>query len=932
MTKYLLTGDGRRLLTGGGQVLTADAPGAAFSGVTAAPMPVSIKLAAKVAAVAVATVAPMAMAFGLAASPKGSTGIKPMPVTFGLSASPSAWASAELEPAAVEFGLAASPSATAKIVPAPAAVEFGLHASPSIAYPFAIRPQSMPVEMRLTAKPTRAAVIRPRPLTLTTALSANISVSTAAKFLEKWLNVYGLRQAVLNAIDANNRELAKQAGDKATANAAAIVLTNSRVETAEGLITAEAERTTLLQGQINDPATGLAANASGLGSLRTTVEQQGGQITAQSQDITKLRASVGATSGNLIGNAGFESDTFGWVIASDSLVGNVAESTYKLYRNRNGQRPGGINVLTWQSTATLSGGTVVVRSNSVPAAAGTRYCVQCAGDRQASSNLSFGVDFLNSSGGTISGGPSAVVPQGYVTESAFAVAPAGTVALRFWLRSQVTGSVSAPAFSVIRPMVSVAAAEQTAVPPWQPSASGVDEKYAQVTQLLSVEVNSLGQAKALWGMYLDVNGRVVGMQSINDGVRGEINFMTDVFRVMSPVGANNGMEWQAGYLRTWAGSAQAVLGAGFGTDNLMLYLGPNVGAGAAKKSNAAMWADKDGNAGFSGSITSSVLSSSAIALASSRIFCGGDRTAPFVIKDVARSSGAIGNKTATSRPLLAPDNGSGYDYSRMSEKVKDVYLTIMSVSGGGSGNETYSIEVQIDGGAWAVLGSETVGVISTVTHVFTYTYTTPANWSTLAFRARTTQGHTYHLVLNIEVQNFNTTGSAPGTFSDNSIAPPPPPPPAGGGGGSYCVDYETARLPDGRWVRDLQLGDEIGCWNDDPDVPAVTVQAVRAFALGEEECFQLVAASGARVIQSRSTPMTLRCGATAYTPDMLGEEVLVSRAGVLAWETVVGLESVGVRRVVKLNVGDRMYFAGTDPGATIATHNIAKQETIQQPP
>lgn len=51
----------------------------------------------------------------------------------------------------------------------------------------------------------------------------------------------------------------------------------------------------------------------------------------------------------------------------------------------------------------------------------------------------------------------------------------------------------------------------------------------------------------------------------------------------------------------------------------------------------------------------------------------------------------------------------------------------------------------------------------------------------------------------------------------------------------------------------------------------------------------------------------------------------------MAWEPVVSLASVGVRKVVKLNVGNRMYFAGTDPDATIATHNIAKQETIQQP-
>lgn len=591
-------------------------------------------------------------------------------------------------------------------------------------------------------------------------ISGDLTAKAGQKWRELWLAVYEKRQALLNAIDANNLELAKQAGVLAGANASAIVQTNTRVDLVDGRVTTEAQRVTVLTGRVGNVEGTQTAQGTAISNLQTTQTSQGNTLTSHSQQLVSVQSSI-----------------------------------------------------------TTLDGKVTVNANATTA---------------------------------------------------------------------------------------------------------LDAR-------VSVNEQGIAQAQATWGVYLTAGNVISGVQSINNGIIAEFNVMAHVFRVISPAGSATGLEWQNGYLRSWGGSAMAVIGSGFGTDNLMLFLGPNVGATAAKKSNAAMWADNAGNAGFSGSITSSVLSSSAIALASARIFCGGNRTAPFVIKDVARSSGGLGNKTATSRPLIAPDNGSGYDYSRMSEKVKDVYLTIMSVSGGGSGNETYSIEVQIDGGVWAVLGSETVGVISTVTHVFTYTYTTPANWSTLAFRARTTQGHTYHLVLNIEVQNFNTTGSAPGTFSDNSIAPPPPPPPAGGGGGSYCVDYETARLPDGRWVRDLQLGEEIGCWNDDPDVPAVTMQAVRAFALGEEECFELVAASGARVIQSRSTPMTLRSGATAYTPDMLGEEVLVSRSGTLAWESVVGLESVGVRRVVKLNVGDRMYFAGTDPSATIATHNIAKQETIQQP-
>lgn len=303
MTKYLLTGDGRRLLTGGGQVLTADAPGPAFSDITASPMPVSITLAAKVAAVAVATVAPIAVAFGMAASPTANTGIAPMPVTFGLSAAPSAWASADAAPATVEFGLAASPSATAQIVPAPAVSSFDLHASPSIAYPATIRPRPMPVQMRLVAKPTRAAVIRSRPLPVRTTLSASISISTAAKWREKWLAVYGLRQEVLNAIDANNRELAKEAGVLAGATATALVQTNTRVDLVDGRVTTEAQRVTVLTGRVSNVEGTQTAQGTAISNLQTTQTSQGNTLTSHSQQLVSVQSSITTLDGRTTANA-----------------------------------------------------------------------------------------------------------------------------------------------------------------------------------------------------------------------------------------------------------------------------------------------------------------------------------------------------------------------------------------------------------------------------------------------------------------------------------------------------------------------------------------------------------------------------------------------------------------------------------------------------
>lgn len=266
--------------------------------------------------------------------------------------------------------------------------------------------------------------------TLTIGLRGFLSAKAGKKWIETWTNFYTKRQAVLNKIDENNHNLAKNAGDAATAAADAIIVTNTRVDQAENAITAQGERTTLLESKVNDPTTGLNATATALNSLNNKVTLQNNQIVAQAEEITKVRASV-------------------------------------------------------------------------------------------------------------------------------------------------------------------------------------DQKYAQITQQLSVEVSDLGPAKAIWGLYLDVNGRIIGMQSINDGVVGQINFMADVFRLISPAGAD-GMEIQNGYIRVWKGSSQRIIGNGFGANNdLMDYFGPNVGVANARKSNAIMWMDQNGNAYWGGSLSAGVLKNAA---------------------------------------------------------------------------------------------------------------------------------------------------------------------------------------------------------------------------------------------------------------------------------------------------------------------------------
>jgi len=147
---------------------------------------------------------------------------------------------------------------------------------------------------------------------------------------------------------------------------------------------------------------------------------------------------------------------------------------------------------------------------------------------------------------------------------------------------------------------------------------------------------------------------------------------------------------------------------------------------------------------------------------------------------------------------------------------------------------------------------------------------------------------------------------------------------SGGGGGQNpgdCVDYDSV-LPDGRLVRLLQPGDMVACIDVTKENPEIEMHPVRAIGFGQEYCYRLTSSGLVSVIQSESTPMNLPDGRVLRTPDMFGKPVLVNMNGELVWDIVADLERVGVRQVVKVDLGDRMFFAGTVARGTIATHNI----------
>ncbi|OBU70456.1 hypothetical protein A9K58_00450 [Stenotrophomonas maltophilia] len=192
-----------------------------------------------------------------------------------------------------------------------------------------------------------------------------------------------------------------------------------------------------------------------------------------------------------------------------------------------------------------------------------------------------------------------------------------------------------------------------------------------------------------------------------------------------------------------------------------------------------------------------------------------------------------------------------------------------------------------------------------------------------------TPGATWNLTGNGTTTTFAIAGATSSSQASYTVTidgvPVAGNPNAGSPEDEWCVDADSF-LTDGRRAGEIAVGQMLACYNDRPEAPAVIELPVQANRAGSAECLRLVTASGAAVVASTTTPMTLRDGRCVRLPQMLGEQALVLREGVLAWEEVVSLEPAGTRTVAKISVRDQCYFAGEVDGVFIATHNIQQMK------
>ena len=584
MAKLLTTGGGTQLVTGGGVALSADAK---IVSVGVAAMALAFGLAASPAASASPSVSPMVVEFGLSAVPSSSGGVAPLTVEFGLSASATAHAHVEAAPSDIVWSIQSQAYATRDASVSAMPVALSLSASPTaVAYTTA-NAGPMGVGFSLEAQPSVPVTASANHMWVWTSLSATATLSRAEFWRSIWLNAYATRQTVLNAIDANNRFLAKQAGQVATATADALVVTNTNVSAIDGRVTAEAERTTLLTTQLQGFE---AATNTNLQTLNSTVTSQGGTLISQGQQISAVQGSIGNKADVSVVNAltGRVEQNEQGLISQGEILSQVRSEVAGVFTADYGWEFSGNHRGFTGASATLvsfpvtenNGATVVSGTGAIPqivspeiSLGGNGHPVIRAMVRRRTNSTWSGLLYWRNANHGFSGTYTAFAPE----------PPVGVWTVIEWdLRGNAdwrSGPIQQLVFELARGSGSLVDVQ------WIALGNYGAGRAAQATQNMQTTVDTASNiARAVHGVVLTVDGKISGTRSENDGTRSSFDVLADVFRVTgSPV---EGMEWQAGYLRVYGPTYQFVMGTGFGTaGNLVQWFGPNIGAAACSTSN-----------------------------------------------------------------------------------------------------------------------------------------------------------------------------------------------------------------------------------------------------------------------------------------------------------------------------------------------------------
>ncbi|WP_115513040.1 host specificity factor TipJ family phage tail protein [Xanthomonas arboricola] len=312
------------------------------------------------------------------------------------------------------------------------------------------------------------------------------------------------------------------------ADASAGQAMNTRLTQAENSVSSLAQ----LIGTVQSVLSG-KADAAALQALQTQVTQLGNELTSTSTALTAVRSQIGG-GGNLQPNAGMETDLTSYVLFyQENGLGSLAVRDFSSASDL----PPGMHSMGWRLPIATTG-PYIYRGPAFAIEGGKRYFVSCwAAARGCEASVAIQMYKRDGSSTTVYGPRSNVFGGGQLKDFKrvwFEVtAPADSTSA--WVQ-YISHPAAAPNSTAwfLRPMVEEARPGQSEPSPWQPSAAGLDEKYAAATQSLSTRVttaeNGIASYEASWTLALDVNGRWAGARSVNNGQTATLDFAFDKVR------------------------------------------------------------------------------------------------------------------------------------------------------------------------------------------------------------------------------------------------------------------------------------------------------------------------------------------------------------------------------------------------------------------
>uniref|UniRef100_UPI003F7FF75F TipJ family phage tail tip protein n=1 Tax=Xanthomonas sp. 0924 TaxID=2835534 RepID=UPI003F7FF75F len=313
---------------------------------------------------------------------------------------------------------------------------------------------------------------------------------------------------------------------------------NTRLTQAENSVSSLSQ----LIGTVQSTLAG-KADASAVQALQSQVTQQGNQITAQGTAITGVTAKTNVN-GNMLVNPTFSQGALGWTLPTGMSIANEARFGYYLAFGFNQATANGLAAVQDRAAppGTYTVATDVYRNSSVGTAR-------------------IELSYLNSSGQPVGGATVATdssIVGAWQRIVASAPPAAGTATIRVRLIcEQTNANVSFRRVKLEAGAVSTLYTDENAV---NTMASATQALEARMT----VNENGVASYFASYTWALDVNKKVVGMRSVNDGVLGKITFSADVVEIIGATPGGGRNEFVGGKFYAYAPNGRRVVALGYG--------------------------------------------------------------------------------------------------------------------------------------------------------------------------------------------------------------------------------------------------------------------------------------------------------------------------------------------------------------------------------